>query len=84
MGCDYLPSEKEPRGGEGAGAGVELELAYGVVIYLLQVDVGLHDLLERVAGQRGVVVQEVRERLVVLQKVLQLEIYDGTQKKHWS
>lgn len=31
----------------------------GGVIYLLQVDVGLHDLLECVMGQRGVVAQEV-------------------------
>lgn len=46
----------------------------GGAIYLLQVDVGLHDLPERVTGQRGVVVQEVRQRLVILQKVLQFEI----------
>lgn len=47
---------------------------------LLQVDVGLHDLLQGVVGQRGVAVQEVGEGLVVLQKVLQLEIYSEIQK----
>lgn len=50
-------------------------------IYLLQVDVGLHDLLECVTGQRGVVVQEVRQRLIILQKVLQFEVCGEKQKR---
>lgn len=52
-------------------------------IYLLQVDVGLHDLLECVTGQRGVVVQEVWEHLIILQKVLQFEICGEIQKR-WA
>jgi len=44
-----------------------------VMLYLLQIDVSLHDLFQRVTGKRGVVVQEVGKSLIVLQKVLQLE-----------
>lgn len=68
VGCDYLAKRTGQKG--------TIERSSN----LLQVDVGLHDLLQRMAGQRGVVVQEVREGLVVLQKVLQLEIYDKIQK----
>lgn len=56
----------------------------GGVIYLLQVDVGLHDLLECVTGQRGVVAQEVRQCLIILQKVLQFEICGEIRKRQTS
>lgn len=44
-----------------------------VIVYLLQVDISLHYLLQRVMRKRGIVVQEVGKCLIVLQKVLQLE-----------
>lgn len=41
--------------------------------HLLQVDVGLPDLLNGIFGERGVPQQKARQRLVVSQEVLQLE-----------
>lgn len=44
-----------------------------VTVYLLQIDISLHYLLQRVTRKWGIVVQEVGKGLIVSQKVLQLE-----------
>lgn len=46
---------------------------YIVIVYLLQIDVSLDYLLQSMAGKWGVMMQEMGQGLIVLQKVLQLE-----------